>query len=69
MRETAVMPPSDLDHIGQNLLARERTLPRITDRLGRITAELTHEEFLRLLRAMLSAHPEGRGGVRQPPGS
>jgi len=49
------------------LIARERTLARISQSLTHLAAELSDEEFLRVLRAMLEARMPASRAARAPP--
>jgi len=49
------------------LIARERTLARISQSLTHLAAELSDEEFLRVLRAMLEARMRASRAARAPP--
>jgi hypothetical protein len=55
------------DIIETTLVARERTLSEITDRVTRITAELSDGEVLRLLHSILDTRAQARGDGRPPP--
>ena len=49
------------------LIARERTLARISHSLAHLAAELSDEEFLRVLRAMLEARVRAKLPAARPP--